>query len=239
MSETVPTGWVLTGAACEQGGDPGAITPSTGQAINCTFTNTKGQELVHKSGTDYNDLNGNGKRDGHPLEPVIQGREIKIWSAGQTSVIATQLTDAKGGYDFGVPPGTYVVCETVPVGSTQTYPKAGMTPPPGEKIVACGSGGLGYQVTLAAGKNRTGKTSGAARRSRSARSSPSSRSSTRSRASTRATRGPMSSFGSTSASPSRRRSTRPPTSTATATSSSACLPIPTARTVAAPGNRWS
>ncbi len=71
-------------------------------------------------------------------------------------MIATQLTDAKGGYDFGVPPGTYVVCETVPVGSTQTYPKAGMTPPPGEKIVACGSGGLGYQVTLAAGKNRTG-----------------------------------------------------------------------------------
>lgn len=95
------------------------------------------------SGIKFNDLNGNHVRDGSPLEPVLGGWEIKLWNAAQTVTVATTTTAAAdGSYSFpGVVPGTYVVCETLQGGWTQTAPVAG---------VVCNNGTRGYTVVVGA-----------------------------------------------------------------------------------------
>lgn len=109
------------------------------------------------SGIKFNDQNFNHVRDGSPLEPTLQGWEIKIWNATQTVLAAPPTTtNASGAYSFpALAPGVYVVCETLQGGWTQSAPVAG----PG--VVTCLSGGLGYIVDLSgvtcAGQQVTGK----------------------------------------------------------------------------------
>ncbi len=41
VSESVPAGWDLTSATCDDGSDPGAISLQPGETVTCTFENTK------------------------------------------------------------------------------------------------------------------------------------------------------------------------------------------------------
>ncbi|MDX6500367.1 MAG: hypothetical protein QOG23_3627 [Blastocatellia bacterium] len=74
------------------------------------------------SGMKFNDLNGNGVRDGG--EAGIAGWTIKIMDAnGNTH---TAVTDASGNYSFTVPsPGIYTVSEVSQLGWVQTAPSSG------------------------------------------------------------------------------------------------------------------
>lgn len=75
-------------------------------------------------GTKWNDLNGDGTKDGD--EPGLAGWNIYLdvngsgtWDLGEPNV----LTDDQGGYGFtGLQPGTYVVAEVQQPGWTQTFP---------------------------------------------------------------------------------------------------------------------
>ena len=52
VTETVPTGWGLTGATCSDGSQVNNINVSPGETVTCTFTNTKQFTLtVNKAGT--------------------------------------------------------------------------------------------------------------------------------------------------------------------------------------------
>ena len=106
-----------------------------------------------KSGTKFEDLNGNGARDSG--EPGIPGVEIHLSGtdgAGNAVHLHT-TTDANGNYSFSAPPGSYTACETVPTGYTQSYPKATTT-----GSVACTSphSGRGWSVSLASGGTDSG-----------------------------------------------------------------------------------
>jgi len=66
--------------------------------------------------------------------------------------VATDRTDADtGAYSFGLPPGSYIVCEVLKDGWAQSYPRG----TPAECAVGPGLGPQGYAVTLAAGQDET------------------------------------------------------------------------------------
>ncbi len=44
VAETVPAGWILATATCDDGSDPGAIGLDRGETVTCTFTNRQSEE---------------------------------------------------------------------------------------------------------------------------------------------------------------------------------------------------
>lgn len=82
-------------------------------------------------GTKFNDLNCDGVVTSS--DPGLLGWTIELRDAGGT-VIATDVTDATGGYCFdGLVSGTYTVSEQNQAGWTQTFPAA-----PGTHTIALG-----------------------------------------------------------------------------------------------------
>ena len=78
-----------------------------------------------KSGTKFNDLDGDGVRDAG--EPGLAGWVIHLDGTdglGQ-AVHVTDVTDANGDYSFTVNPGSYTVSEEQQAGWTQTFPASG------------------------------------------------------------------------------------------------------------------
>src|SRR3989442_9921223 len=78
-----------------------------------------------KSGVKFNDLNGNGIKDGG--EPGLSGWTILAYTDGNgdgtlsaTEAVAvpaaTAITDVTGAYTLTLNPGTYVVCEVRQMG---------------------------------------------------------------------------------------------------------------------------
>jgi hypothetical protein len=51
VSETPSAGWDLTGATCDNGQSPSAITLTSGQTVTCTFTNTQRGHIIVKKVT--------------------------------------------------------------------------------------------------------------------------------------------------------------------------------------------
>lgn len=85
-------------------------------------------------GIKFNDLNGNGVRDG---EPGLPNWIISLsYNNGIGPVTLTDTTDAKGGYCFNnLPAGTYTVSETNQTGWQQTLPAS-----PGTYTITLSSG---------------------------------------------------------------------------------------------------
>ena len=93
-------------------------------------------------GMKFNDLNGNGAKDGG--EAGLPGWTIQLQNATSLVVISTTNTGSDGSYAFlNITPANYVVSEVVKSGWTQTKPPAG-------------PGGQVYFVTLVAGENKQG-----------------------------------------------------------------------------------
>ena len=116
-----------------------------------------------KSGTKYEDVNGNGARDAG--EPGLPGWTIRAYADANgngvldtgEAVAATTTTDATGAYSLTLAPGRYVVCEVMQANWAQTQPANAV----------CGAvGGLGrggYGIALASGAVDAGNDFGNAR----------------------------------------------------------------------------
>lgn len=76
------------------------------------------------SGFVWNDVNGNGFKDGS--ETFRNGQQVRIYNAGTSTLVATSTTNSTGAYTFYMPAGNYdVVLGPLPSSSYfQTYPAA-------------------------------------------------------------------------------------------------------------------
>ena len=97
VSETVPAGWALMSAACDNGDDPATITLAAGDDITCTFTNTEKGVIIVKKETDP---------DG----------SSQLFSFSTSYSSDFQLADGGENNSGALDPGTYSVSETVPPG---------------------------------------------------------------------------------------------------------------------------
>jgi hypothetical protein len=118
VSETVPTGWQLTGASCDNG-SPDAVTVVAGVTTTCTFTNTKVEtpafalitivkEAMPKSTQNFNFNAG-------PRVPLLNGGEGGVLSAFMLDDAAPNDNDAYPKQrSFLLPNGTYNFSEAPP-----------------------------------------------------------------------------------------------------------------------------
>jgi len=162
-TQTSPTDAHAEAADCSAGADLGAvgyaIAIESGDAL--TGNDFGNFELVTKSGTKFNDLDG----DGDLIDGVaLDGWTINLYldegdgvpGAGDT-LVDSAITAGGGGYAFAdLGPGTYFVCEASMAGWVQTYPNlAG-----GEVIDTCddiaGNEPFGYAFTTSSGTDLTG-----------------------------------------------------------------------------------
>ena len=133
----MPKGWTQTDNTCTSD----VLTLTAAENVNCIVTDTSNKLLGSIRGTKYEDRDGDGTlKDGdhHELSGVtifLDTNNNGTLDNGETSM----TTNKQGFYDFtGLPAGTYHVCEAVPTGWVQTYPKSS---------ASC------YTVTLTAGQN--------------------------------------------------------------------------------------
>ena len=122
-------------------------TPATTSATSSNAT---------KSGTKFDDLDGDGDRD-----PVSRAGGVEIHLFGTdgrgNAVHEHATTDANGDYTLlGHRPGSYKVCETVPTGYTQSYPTAGADQP--DTMPGAPHAGL-VTITLTSGRTTRATTS--------------------------------------------------------------------------------
>jgi hypothetical protein len=100
VTETVPAGWILTGATCSDGSQPGTIEVDWGEVVTCTFINTQQAQLTVVKNT----IDGNGT-----FNFVGSLGPFALTTEGTAEGGTAQTT-------FGeLTPGTYAITETVPL----------------------------------------------------------------------------------------------------------------------------
>ncbi|HUG07815.1 MAG TPA: hypothetical protein VMP13_02770, partial [Acidimicrobiia bacterium] len=106
VSETVPAGWSLVSATCDNGDDPDAIDLGAGETVTCTFVNDEDEVLPE------------------PGEIIV---EKQVTAGSDTSVAFTfnttgftladnTLADGESSSSGDLDAGNYAVSETVPAG---------------------------------------------------------------------------------------------------------------------------
>ncbi len=119
VTEQSLAGWSLTGLSCNdvsQIGSTATVTPTAGQVVTCTFTNTKLRSI---SGIKYTTDADSG------LGPVLSGWMIYIDSNNngiQDQGELSDVTDQNGEYSFlDLLPGNYILKEILLAGWTQIF----------------------------------------------------------------------------------------------------------------------
>ncbi len=129
VAETVPDGWTLTSASCDDGSDPASIDLAPGEDVTCTFENVKQSQIIVDKVT-----NPSGS---------TQSFDFNL-SGGPDAVDDDfSLTDGATPFNSGfLAPGTYAVVETVPSGWNLDS-------------ATCDNGGGPGSIDLAAGETVT------------------------------------------------------------------------------------
>jgi hypothetical protein len=129
---------------------------AVGRGFTMTGTDHTGNDFGNyqngtKSGTKFEDTNGNGVRDSG--EPGLSGVQIHLFGTDGAGNFFHRhaTTDANGNYSISAPPGNYTACETVPAGYTQSFPTSGPSCT-GHTTAS----GFGYAVTLTSGGTDSG-----------------------------------------------------------------------------------
>ena len=134
--------------ACGAAAGGWGITLTSGQTRLRTTTSATSSRAT-KTGTKFNDLNGNGVKDAG--EPGLPGWTINAYAdtngngirdAGENTIAATGATDAAGVYSLSLNPGAYVVCEVQQATWTQSFPAG----------TACGASAGGWGIILTSGQ---------------------------------------------------------------------------------------
>ncbi|MCE0487625.1 MSCRAMM family protein [Ornithinimicrobium sediminis] len=110
VDETVPAGWNLTSATCDNGDEPDAVTVGAGDAVTCTFVNARERGAIEITKTRKHAA-AEGGEDAHA------GVDFAVTSDDYPEVDLTVTTGADG--TACVPDllfGDYTVTETVPNG---------------------------------------------------------------------------------------------------------------------------
>jgi predicted secreted protein len=132
VSEESRAGWLQTTS-------PASYSVAISGGTSSTGNNFGNFQTGSINGTKYNDINGNGVKEGG--DPGLQNWRIRLTKAGVQ--VDSALTDASGNYGFsGLTAGTYVVSEQSQAGWIQTS-----TPST-------------YSVSIASGTSSTGNNFG-------------------------------------------------------------------------------
>ena len=97
MSESVPAGWSLTSATCDDGSSPSSIALGAGETVKCTFTNSKDGKVIVK-------------------KVMVGGTDTFTF----TGTPAGSISSNNGTIEQGVVAGQYVSTEGVTAGWTLT-----------------------------------------------------------------------------------------------------------------------
>ena len=129
VSETVPSGWSLMSATCDDGSSPSSIDLAAGETVKCTFTNAKlAKIVVDKVTVPANDP---------------QSFSFSLTGGPDSVNQSFGLTHAATPHDSGsVKAGTYSVVETVPSGWSLTS-------------AVCSDGSAANAIALDAGETVT------------------------------------------------------------------------------------
>ena len=72
---------------------------------------------------EWHDLNGNGLRDGSPLEPLLNNAAISVYNQSSGMLIGSWVTNGTEPHCYNnLPPGPYLVTDMPPSGYTATTP---------------------------------------------------------------------------------------------------------------------
>ncbi|NBC16994.1 MAG: T9SS type A sorting domain-containing protein [Bacteroidetes bacterium] len=112
VTETIQSGWTQSDPG---GGQPIELTLGSDQDVQLSFGNYQPGGIA---GSKWNDLDGDGQRDGG--EPGLEGWTIQL------NGTEAATTDSDGNYLIAdLEPGTYEVSEVLQNGWTQTFPAGG------------------------------------------------------------------------------------------------------------------
>jgi Prealbumin-like fold domain len=114
VAETVPAGWNLVSATCDDGSSPGSIGLSAGETVTCTFVDEREQGAILITKTRKHAAGGSGDQAHPGVTFTITGGNLPV---GGTTVV----TDSSGeacvdGLLLSSFAGDYTVTETVPAG---------------------------------------------------------------------------------------------------------------------------
>ena len=113
VAETVPAGWNLVSATCDDGSDPASIGLSGGETVTCTFTDAREKGAILVTKTRKHAAAGPGDHPHSGVEFTITGGELS------TGVTITTDSNGEACLDSLVLSsfvGDYTVTETVPAG---------------------------------------------------------------------------------------------------------------------------
>jgi hypothetical protein len=151
-NESLPNSGSSDKANCSVDSTLGAV----GRGFTMAGTDHTGNDFGNyqngtKSGTKFEDTNGNGVRNAG--EPGLSGVQIHLFGTDGlgNAVHLHATTDANGNYSISAPPGSYTACETVPGGYTQSFPTSGPS-----CSAHTGQSTFGYTVTLTSGGTDSG-----------------------------------------------------------------------------------
>ena len=103
-SETVPAGWDLTSATCNDGSAPGSIDLDAGETVTCTFTNTKRGTIIVEKQTIGGD--GNFSFSGAAAGTISNGGQIVVLNLVPNASYTVTETDPMPYFDL-----TAITCD--------------------------------------------------------------------------------------------------------------------------------
>ena len=122
VAETVPNGWNLVSATCDDGSDPGSIGLSPGETVTCTFHDTRERGAILITKTRKHAADGPGDHPHNGVEFTITGGSLP---AGGTTVTTSGEGQAcLDGLVLSSFVGDYTVTETLPSGYQADGPLA-------------------------------------------------------------------------------------------------------------------
>jgi uncharacterized repeat protein (TIGR01451 family) len=137
ICEVLQTGWTQSAPTGNTKCAANTALGPAGYAVSvtcCPGSNATGKDFGNfqagaVSGQKFNDLNTNGVKD--TGEPGLSGWTIRAYvdangngtlDSGETTVAASAVTDSNGNYSLSLTPGTYVICEVLQSGWTESLP---------------------------------------------------------------------------------------------------------------------
>lgn len=114
VAETVPAGWNLVSAACDDGSDPASIGLSGGETVTCTFHDARERGAIEITKTRKHAADGSGDHPHAGVTFTVTGGGLP--AAGLTAVTNAQGVACVDNLLLSSFVGAYTVTETVPPG---------------------------------------------------------------------------------------------------------------------------